>query len=57
VQVIGYANDINIMGRTKRAISEMYCELEERAKDVGLISTLKNQKQRCKAGVPEVEEH
>jgi hypothetical protein len=24
VQVIGYANDINIMGRTKRAISEVY---------------------------------
>ena len=35
VQLIGYADDIN-MGRTKRAISEVYGELKERAKEVGL---------------------
>jgi hypothetical protein len=32
VQLIGYADDINIMGRTKRATSETYGELRERAK-------------------------
>ena len=37
VQLIGYADDINIVGRTKRAISEAYGELKERAKEVGLI--------------------
>jgi hypothetical protein len=31
VQLIGYADDINIMGRTKRVISEAYGELKERA--------------------------
>ena len=36
VQLIGYADDINIMGRTKRAISEVYGELKEKAKEVGL---------------------
>jgi sorting nexin-29 len=36
VQIIGYADDINIMGRTKRAVSEVYGELKERAKEVGL---------------------
>ena len=36
VQVIGYADDINIMVRTKRAILEVYGELKERAKEVGL---------------------
>ena len=37
VQLIGYADDINIMGRTKRAISDLYGELKERAKEVGPI--------------------
>jgi len=37
VQLIGYADDINIMGRTKRAISHVYGELKERAKKVGII--------------------
>jgi hypothetical protein len=36
VQLIGYADDINIMERTKRAISEVYSELKETAKEVGL---------------------
>jgi len=37
VQLIGYADDINITGRTKRVISDVYGELKERAKEVGLI--------------------
>ena len=37
VQLIGYADDINIMGRTKRAISNVSGELKEKAKEVGLI--------------------
>jgi len=37
VQLIGYTDDINIMGRTKRAISDVYGELNETAKEVGLI--------------------
>jgi len=37
VQLIGYAGDINIMGGTKRAVSDVYCELKERAKEVGFI--------------------
>jgi len=36
VQLIGYADDINTMGRTKKATSAVYGELKERAKDVGL---------------------
>ena len=32
VQLIEYADDINIMGRTKRAISDVYGELKETAK-------------------------
>jgi sorting nexin-29 len=43
VQLIGYADDINVMERMKRAISEAYSELKERAKEVGLnISVEKN---------------
>jgi hypothetical protein len=30
VQLIGYADNKNIMGRTKRAISEVYKELKQR---------------------------
>jgi hypothetical protein len=44
VQLIGYADDINIMGRTKRAISESYDELKERAKEVGLIINVEKTK-------------
>jgi hypothetical protein len=36
VQLGSYADDINSMGRMKRAVSEVYKELEERAKEVGL---------------------
>jgi hypothetical protein len=45
------------MGRTRRAISEVYGELKERAKEVGLNINVEKQKQWCKAGDPEVEEH
>ena len=44
VQLIGYANDINIMGRTKRAISDVYGELKWRAKEVGLIINVEKTK-------------
>jgi len=44
VQLIGYADDINIMGRTKRAISEANGELKERAKEVGLIINVEKTK-------------
>jgi len=37
VQLIAYADDINITDRTKRAISDVYGELKETAKEVGLI--------------------
>jgi hypothetical protein len=49
VQLIGYADDINIMGRTKRVISEIYSELRETAKDVGLnINFEKNKSNNAK---------
>jgi hypothetical protein len=40
LQLIGYADDINIMGRTKSPVSEVYEELQERAKEVGLNITV-----------------
>jgi sorting nexin-29 len=43
-QLIGYADSINFMGRMKRASSEVYGELKERAKDVGLIITVEKTK-------------
>lgn len=36
VQLIGYADDINIMGRMIRALSEVCKQLKGRAKEVGL---------------------
>jgi hypothetical protein len=44
VQLIGYADDINIMGITKGAISEIYGKLKERAKVVGLIINVEKTK-------------
>jgi hypothetical protein len=44
MQLILYADDINIMGRTKRAISEAYGELKERAKEVGLFINVEKNK-------------
>lgn len=35
-QVIGYADDINIVGRSVRAVKECYSEIKEAAKEVGL---------------------
>jgi len=63
VQLIGYADDMNIRGRTKRAISDVYDELEERAKEVGLIINFDKtkammQKRRSgKGGTSTVENH
>jgi hypothetical protein len=37
VQLIGYADIVTNMGRTKWATSEVYGELKERAKEGGLI--------------------
>jgi len=39
MQLFGYADGINIMGRMKRTISDVYKygELNKRAKEVGLI--------------------
>jgi len=63
VQLIGYADDINIMGRTKRAISDVYGELKERAKEVGLIINVDKTKAMVqnrrlgKGGVLTAEDH
>jgi hypothetical protein len=44
MKLIIYAGDTNIIGRTKRAISELYEELKERANEVGLIINVDNTK-------------
>jgi hypothetical protein len=36
VQLVDYADEVNIIGRTKRAVSEVYEEPKERAKGIGL---------------------
>jgi len=63
VQLFGYADDINIVGRTKRAISHVYGELRERAKEVGLIinvdktKTIVQNRRLGKGGTLTVEDH
>jgi hypothetical protein len=44
LHLIGYADGINIMGRKKRAICEVYEELKERSKVVGLNIKVENYK-------------
>jgi uncharacterized membrane protein YkvA (DUF1232 family) len=44
VQLIGYADDINIMGRIIRALSEVCKELKGTAKQVGLNISVKKTK-------------
>ena len=44
MQLIGYGDDVNIMGRTKWATSEVYGELKERAKEVGHIFNVEKTK-------------
>jgi endonuclease YncB( thermonuclease family) len=51
---MGYAPVINIMGKTKRAISEEYEELEETAKEVGLNISIENTKSMAQSGKEEV---
>ena len=53
VQLIGYADDINIMGRMKRATSEVYGELKERAKEAGLIINTEKTKAMVQSRRPE----
>jgi hypothetical protein len=45
VQLVGYADDINIRGRKKSPVSEVYEELQERAKEVGLNITVEETKE------------
>ena len=40
VRLIGHSDDKNIMGRTKRAISDVYVELKERAKELSFIKNV-----------------
>ena len=54
VQLIGEADDINIMVRTKRPVSDVYCELKERPKEVGFII---NGDKTKRTGDSEREEH
>ena len=54
VQLIGYAGDINIMVRIMSAVSDVYCELKERAKEVGFII---NGDKTKRTGDSEREEH
>lgn len=36
-QIVGYADDMNIVGRTVSDVKETYCKLEEEARKVGLV--------------------
>ena len=63
MQLTGYEDDINVMGRTKRAISDVYGELKERAKEVGPIINVDKTKAMVqnrrlgKGGTLTVEDH
>jgi hypothetical protein len=63
VQLIRYADDTKIMVRTNRAISEVYGELQERAKEVGLTVNVDKTKAMVqnrrlgKGGTSTVEDH
>ena len=57
VQFIGYADDMNISFRTKRAISDVCGELKDRAKEVGLILNVAKTKINCRTGDLEREKH
>ena len=45
VQLVGYADDINIMGRMIRPVSEVYEELKERVK--GVMVNIRVEKNIC----------
>ena len=57
VQLIGYADVMNIRVRTKRAISDVCGELKDRAKEVGLILNVAKTKINCRTGDLEREKH
>ena len=46
VQLVGYADDINIMGRMIRPVSEVYEELKERVK--GVMVNIRVEKNICR---------
>jgi GTPase len=50
LQLLGCTDDINIVGRTKIAISEVYEELRKRAKEVGLKIVEKKMVENRKTG-------
>ena len=52
VQLIRHADDINIMGRTKRATSAVYGELKERAKEVEIIINVEITKEMMQSRKP-----
>jgi len=53
VQLTGYAENMNVIGRTKRAVSEVYEELKWRAKEEEFHIKSKKQKQWYKIGQQE----
>ena len=65
MQLIGYADGMNIMDRTKRAVSDIYTygELKERAKEVGFITNVDKTKAMVqnrrvgKEGILTVDDH
>jgi hypothetical protein len=57
VQLTGYADNINIMGRTKRATSAVYAELKERAKEVALFINVEKRKAMLQSRRPGKEEY
>jgi len=63
VQLIGYADDINITGRTKMVVSDVYGEMKVRAKEIGFIINVDKTKAMVqnrrlgKGGTLTVEDH
>jgi hypothetical protein len=47
VQLIGYADNASIMGRTKRGISEVHKKLRERSKAAGFNISAEKNKSKC----------
>ena len=63
VQLIGYADDINITGRTKMVVSDVYGEMKVKAKEIGFIINVDKTKAMVqnwrlgKGGTLTVEDH
>ena len=56
MHLIGYEDDINIMGKIKRAISEVYEELKESANEVQHNIRVKKERKKKKKQWYEIEE-